>query len=352
MEETIQGFNFPRTTIGWFSYSKQKCGPNTSSVNVPRASARCTGQYGTQKFDTPNVLQCDLTFSNIQENLSSDTSDLLQLASSTQILTSNAETLTADNVTKAIDITNTLLERSSNISEAVAVAALTTVSQLLEASVPDSVAETSLKLTRSLENISQGSDDTSLVAQPNLAVQSVVLTSNDIVGVQFSAQTGLFGNFAADRIRLNANASELVSDDGEATDVQIFIRLSPGVRRRSSGISVGFVLYQNTWFFRSREFRAHLDSRTRIILGNVKGAGRMGVDHVEMVFRPVNVPNTTFYDFACVSWNYTKGEWSTDGCYKFNVSPEALHCFCNHTTNFSALMASVLSQLCLYCPQL
>ncbi|XP_046895341.1 adhesion G-protein coupled receptor G7-like [Hypomesus transpacificus] len=324
MEETIQGFNFPRTTIGWFSYSKQKCGPNTSSVNVPRASARCTGQYGTQKFDTPNVLQCDLTFSNIQENLSSDTSDLLQLASSTQILTSNAETLTADNVTKAIDITNTLLERSSNISEAVAVAALTTVSQLLEASVPDSVAETSLKLTRSLENISQGSDDTSLVAQPNLAVQSVVLTSNDIVGVQFSAQTGLFGNFAADRIRLNANASELVSDDGEATDVQIFIRLSPGVRRRSSGISVGFVLYQNTWFFRSREFRAHLDSRTRIILGNVKGAGRMGVDHVEMVFRPVNVPNTTFYDFACVSWNYTKGEWSTDGCYKFNVSPEAL----------------------------
>ncbi|XP_062316484.1 adhesion G-protein coupled receptor G7-like [Osmerus eperlanus] len=281
-----------------------------------------------------------------------NTSDLLQLASSTQILTSNTEILTADNVTKAIDITNNLLERSSNISEAVAVAALTTVSQLLEASVPDSVAETSLNLARSLENILQGSDETSLVAQPNLAVQSVVLTSNNTVGVQFSALTGLSGSFAADRIRLNTNASELVSDDREPTDVQIFIRLSPGVQRRSSGISVGFVLYQNDRFFRSRDFRAHLDSRSRVISGNVKGAGRMGANHVEMVFRPVNVPNTTLYDFACVSWNYTKSEWSTEGCYKFNVSPEALHCFCNHTTDFAALMASVLSQLCLYCPQL
>ncbi|XP_067116998.1 adhesion G-protein coupled receptor G7 [Osmerus mordax] len=343
MEETIQvmnqNFTFPRTTIGWFGYSEQKCEPNTSSGNVPRASARCTGQYVTPKFDTPNVLQCDITLSNIQGNLSS-TSDLLQLASSTQILTSNPETLTADNVTKAIDITNTLLERSSNISEAVAVAALTTVSQLLEASVPDSVAEVSGEsLTESLENISLGSDNTSLVVQPNLAVQSVVLTSNDIVGVHFSAQTGLSSNFSADRIRLNTNASELVSDNGNTTDVQIFIRLSPGMRRRSSGISVGFALYQNDRFFRSRDFRAHLGSRRRVISGNVKGAGRMGADHVEMIFRPVNVPNTTLYNFACVFWNYNKSEWSTEGCSKVNVSSEALSCFCNHTTNFAVLMS-------------
>ncbi|XP_046887500.1 adhesion G-protein coupled receptor G7-like [Hypomesus transpacificus] len=339
MEETIQGFTFPRTIIGWFSYSKQKCGPNTSSGNVPRASARCTGQYGTPKFDAPNVLKCDITLSNIQGNLTS-TANLLQLASSAQILTSNPETLTADNVTKAIDITNTLLERSSNISEAVAVAALTTVSQLLDASVPDSEAETSGKrLTESLQNISLGSDNTSLVVQPNLAVQSVVLTSNNIVGVQFSAQTGLSSNFSADRIRLNTNASELGSDNGEATDVQVFIRLSPGMRHQSSSISVGFVLYQNDRFFKSRDFRALLGSRRRVISGNVKGAGRMGVDHVEMVFKPVNVPTTTLYDFACVFWNYNKSEWSTEGCSKVNVSSEALRCVCNHTTNFAALMS-------------
>uniref|UniRef100_A0A8C7U5N8 G-protein coupled receptors family 2 profile 2 domain-containing protein n=1 Tax=Oncorhynchus mykiss TaxID=8022 RepID=A0A8C7U5N8_ONCMY len=51
------------------------------------------------------------------------------------------------------------------------------------------------------------------------------------------------------------------------------------------------------------------------------------------------VPNTSLYDFACVSWNYTLKDWSTFGCSKVNHSADGLRCFCNHTTNFAVLMS-------------
>lgn len=49
------------------------------------------------------------------------------------------------------------------------------------------------------------------------------------------------------------------------------------------------------------------------------------------------------YDFACVSWNYTLEDWSTQGCSKGNYSEGFLRCFCNHTTNFAALWVNINS---------
>lgn len=49
------------------------------------------------------------------------------------------------------------------------------------------------------------------------------------------------------------------------------------------------------------------------------------------------ISNTSLYDFACVYWNYSLEDWSTDGCSKGNASDGLLRCFCNHTTNFAAL---------------
>uniref|UniRef100_A0A8P4K6E2 Adhesion G protein-coupled receptor G7, tandem duplicate 2 n=1 Tax=Dicentrarchus labrax TaxID=13489 RepID=A0A8P4K6E2_DICLA len=46
---------------------------------------------------------------------------------------------------------------------------------------------------------------------------------------------------------------------------------------------------------------------------------------------------TSLYDFACVFWDYSLEDWSTDGCSKGNASDGLLRCFCNHTTNFAAL---------------
>lgn len=60
-------------------------------------------------------------------------------------------------------------------------------------------------------------------------------------------------------------------------------------------------------------------------------------------FQKVN--GTTLFDFTCVFWNYSEGDWSTAGCSKGNSSDELLRCFCNHTTNFAALLVNIQSKI-------
>uniref|UniRef100_A0A8C7P0B0 G-protein coupled receptors family 2 profile 2 domain-containing protein n=1 Tax=Oncorhynchus mykiss TaxID=8022 RepID=A0A8C7P0B0_ONCMY len=98
------------------------------------------------------------------------------------------------------------------------------------------------------------------------------------------------------------------------------------LRSKNTNHSIGFVLYQNDRFFRSKAFRASSGTSRRVI-------------SFVSVLTSQAVPNTSLYDFACVSWNYTLKDWSTFGCSKVNHSEDGLRCFCNHTTNFAVLMS-------------
>uniref|UniRef100_A0A4W5LK67 EGF-like domain-containing protein n=1 Tax=Hucho hucho TaxID=62062 RepID=A0A4W5LK67_9TELE len=184
------GFSFPRTTVGWSAYSEELCDEKTTSAGLPEASARCLNDTGSPMFGSPHILQCEFTLSDIQGNISSSPGDLLQLAFSTQILTSQPEQLSADNITTAAQIANTLLQ-SANITEDIAVAAVTTISQLLNASEESTQERDAVQnLTETLEMFSLDQhNNVSLVVSPNLAVQSVQVPS-DTVGIQFTALTG------------------------------------------------------------------------------------------------------------------------------------------------------------------
>ncbi|XP_045073039.1 adhesion G-protein coupled receptor G7-like [Coregonus clupeaformis] len=331
------GFSFPRTIVGWSAYSTKLCGEETTSAGLPEASARCLNDTGSPMFGPPHKLRCELTLSGIQGNIFSSSGDLAQLAFSTQILTSQPERLSADNITTAAQIANTLLQ-SVNITEDIAVAAVTTISQLLNARKESAKERVAVqKLTETLEKFSLYQHSVvSLVVQPNLAVQSVQVPS-DTVGIQFSALTGRSGKFVANRFNLNTNTSELIADNGGSTDVQIVIKFQQVLRSKNTNYSIGFVLYQNDCFFRSRTYTASSGTSRRVISANL---GQVSGLHVEMLFKPTAVPNASLYDFACVSWNYTLKDWSTSGCSKVNHSEDGLRCFCNHTTNFAVLMAS------------
>ncbi|XP_071186313.1 adhesion G-protein coupled receptor G7-like isoform X1 [Salvelinus alpinus] len=332
----IGDFSFPRTTVGWSAYSEKLCDEKTTSAGLPKASARCLNDTGSPMFGPPHELQCELTLSDIQGNISSSSGDLLELAFSTQILTSQPGRLSADNITTAAQIANTLLQ-SAHITEDIAVAAVTTISQLLNACEESTQERDAVQtLTETLEKFPLDQhNNVSLVVQPNLVVQSVQVPS-DSVGIQFTALTGRSGNFVANRIHLNTNTSELIADKGGATDVQIVIEFPPVLRSKNTNHSIGFVLYQNDRFFRSRAFRASSGTSRRVISAN---PGQVSGLHVEMLFKPTAVPNASLYDFACVSWNYTLKDWSTFGCSKANHSEDGLQCFCNHTTNFAVLMS-------------
>ncbi|XP_076580295.1 adhesion G-protein coupled receptor G7-like [Chaetodon auriga] len=311
----------------------------------PRASTRCLIESGSWRFEPPRQFQCDQTLSDIQQNLTS-LADLESLATSTQILTSNPEELTAENITAAARIVNTLL-LSPNTTESVRVAAVATVSQLLNASAPDDSAEnnTTLGLTVTLDqfavNLSLTLDTSqSQVVQPNLVVQSAQIPAADTQGVQFTSLSGLSGSFVADRIQLNTNTSAVDLENGFIADALIYMRFPPEAargRQKPSNVSVGFVLYQNDRFFRSRLYRKQR-ATVRVLSASVRGQeGSVEPPHVEMLFRPTMVNDTTLYDFACVFWNYSLEDWSTDGCSKGNASDGFMTCFCNHTTNFAAL---------------
>ncbi|XP_073351546.1 uncharacterized protein [Pagrus major] len=342
--QQLGGFNFPHTPIGWFAYSEEVCPTGTSGAGKPEASTRCSSINGSPSFEHKvQRLQCDQTLSDIQQNLTSP-ADLESLASSTQILTSQPEELTAENVTTAAQIVDRLL-RSPNATESVRVAAVATVSQLLSAPDDSEDNNATLGLTETLDQLSVNltlslNTSQSQVVQPNLVVQSAQIPAADTQGVQFTSLSGTSGSFVADRIDLNTNTSTVVVENGFIADALIYVRFPPeaaGVRQKPSNVSLGFVLYQNDRFFRSRRYKRQR-ATIRVLSATVGGQERSMVpDHVEIMFRPRMVNGTSLYDFACVFWNYHVNDWSTDGCSKGNASDGLLRCFCNHTTNFAAL---------------
>ncbi|GLD67993.1 adhesion G-protein coupled receptor G7 [Lates japonicus] len=341
-----EGFSFPATPIGWFAYSEEVCPTGTSGAGKSQASTRCSNKTGSPSFERPpQVFKCDQTLSDIKQNLTS-VADLETLASSTQILTSKPEELTADNVTTAAQIANTLL-LSPQATESVRVAAVATVSQLLNASTPDTDTEenATLSLTQTLDqlsvNLSSSLNTTqSQVVQPNLVVQSAQVPAADTQGVQFTSLTGKSGSFVSERIQLNTNTSTVVVENRFIADALIYIRFSPETvsrHQKPSNVSLGFVLYQNGRFFRSRLYRRR-HAAIRVLSASVKGQERSVVpQHVEMLFRPTLMNGTSLNDFACVFWDYSVEDWNTAGCSKGNASDGVLRCFCNHTTNFAAL---------------
>lgn len=345
-EQQLGGFRFPRTHIGWFAYSEEKCEVGTSGAGKPQASARCLSMNGSPGFSPPQIFQCDLTLSDIQQNLTSP-ADLETLATSTQILTSKAEELTAENVTAAAEIVNTLL-LSANATESVRVSAVATVSQLLNATVPDDTKENNatLGLTVTLDQLSVNlslsqKTSQSQVVQPNLVVQSAQIPAADTHGVQFTSLRGISGNFLPNRIHLNTNATQVVMENSFIADALIYIRFPPGEDARSrqtdSNVSLGFVLYQNDRFFRSKLYMRRR-ATIRVLSASVRGQELNVVpQHVEMMFRPRVISGMSLYDFSCVFWNYSQKDWSTSGCSKGNTSDGLMRCFCNHTTNFAAL---------------
>ncbi|MEQ2249166.1 hypothetical protein ILYODFUR_026579 [Ilyodon furcidens] len=343
-ETTLNGFRFPNTTSGWFAYSNEICPKDTSGAGTPRASTRCSSRGGTPEFDPPQVLECEQTLKDIQKNLTS-LADLEILASSTQLLTSRPGYLTPENITVAAQIANTLL-LSPNTSESVRVAAVATVSQLLNATESQKMEEsnTTQSLTLTLDQLSLNlslTNNTSQVVQPNLVVQSAQILASDTQGVQFTAFAGLSGSFVANRIQLNTNVSKVTVDSGFIADALVHIRFPSegGVEgsQQRPNVSLGFVLYQNNRFFPSRLYRRQR-ARVRVLSASIGGPERSVVPQsVEMHFRITRPDKTSLHDFSCVFWDYGQQDWSTQGCSKGNASDGVLRCLCNHTTNFAAL---------------
>ncbi|KAM9495008.1 adhesion G-protein coupled receptor G7-like [Clarias gariepinus] len=248
------------------------------------------------------------------------------LAYNTQILTSRPENLTSQNISTAAKIVSSLL-MIKNSSQGVLLAAITTVSQLLNANMKQFYSVTSdsiTNLTETLQNFALMQSETgSAFVQPNIAIETYnVSQSLEIQITVFSALTNdgnqgtLHGQyedssdtFSANRIKINDQHKNF---DQFPINLQMNIKLKEDPV--SQGTKIGFVLYNNDQFFRSQIFHPTLNIKRKVI------AGRLGkekvLDSVEFRVRAQNVSSMRLYDFACVFWDYYKNDWSTSGCNK------------------------------------
>ncbi|XP_066509189.1 adhesion G-protein coupled receptor G7-like [Hoplias malabaricus] len=336
--DTRDSFSFPKTIIGQFTYSNTTCGPKSINAGVPVATALC---MNNTKFGLIQSLDCNLTFDIILLNLSSPQNQQ-NLAFSTQILTSVPDKLSPQNISRAAQIASTLLS-SSEVTQNITLAAVTTISQLLNIGVnkftEDTVNSTNW-LTDTLQNYSVSSNSNgSQLIQPNVAVLSMNVTKS-LTHVQLNAFKSLSSTFLPKNINVNSSASGFPSDQFPI-DVQMSVQLKPP-NTAAPGINVGFVLYNNDLFFKSHVFQDTLGSTRKVISGKINQTDAL--ENITFSMSNQNFSSLSLQDFACVFWNYTLNDWSTKGCSKIlvpadNSDAPLLTCSCGHATNFAVLVS-------------
>uniref|UniRef100_A0A8C2CZN9 G-protein coupled receptors family 2 profile 2 domain-containing protein n=1 Tax=Cyprinus carpio TaxID=7962 RepID=A0A8C2CZN9_CYPCA len=146
----------------------------------------------------------------------------------------------------------------------IAVSAVATISQLLNTSHEmytsvdhDAISE----LTKTLQKLSLRENSNSLLVQPNVAVQSLKMQT-PIQNVQLTSLKGQSDFFLPARIKLNTGHAEIFKDN---VDLQINITLT-----EDSNEVVGFVLYNNDQFFRSKSFQPSLDTERKVMSANIQ----------------------------------------------------------------------------------
>uniref|UniRef100_A0A8C2CZN6 G-protein coupled receptors family 2 profile 2 domain-containing protein n=1 Tax=Cyprinus carpio TaxID=7962 RepID=A0A8C2CZN6_CYPCA len=222
----------------------------------------------------------------------------------------------------------------------IAVSAVATISQLLNTSHEmytsvdhDAISE----LTKTLQKLSLRENSNSLLVQPNVAVQSLKMQT-PIQNVQLTSLKGQSDFFLPARIKLNTGHAEIFKDN---VDLQINITLT-----EDSNEVVGFVLYNNDQFFRSKSFQPSLDTERKVMSANIQENLKF---EVMFTVTPSAVSTLSLNDFACVFWSYTKNDWSTEGCTKITSPSGPAVCRCkpvknrngnaNENANFAILMA-------------
>nr|XP_056714150.1 adhesion G-protein coupled receptor G7-like [Euleptes europaea] len=129
---------FEKIIVGKHGYSMEKCDNGTMNGGAPKATRLCTRKNGVPVLELPSVLNCNATLVGLSEKIqfTNETAptEILNIATDTQILTSSPEQLNSADISIAASIAEKILNLSnSNVPGEAMVAAVTTVSQLLDA---------------------------------------------------------------------------------------------------------------------------------------------------------------------------------------------------------------------------
>ncbi|XP_030185476.1 adhesion G-protein coupled receptor G7 [Lynx canadensis] len=335
---TSDDLTFARIPVGKYGSSQQTCGENTLNVGYPIATRMCSiSIYGEIVLENVTKGNCDENLETLENKIVNMAAQLENISSETQILTSNVSKMTPENITSAARVVGQIFNTSRNASCEAKDTAVSTVSQLLSVSedvfqkTPDAPNndDAFTTLIQQMESYSLSLKNNSVV-KPNVAVQTVSFSTKSTV--LFSVKKGDSDSFISGSITVDTNVSN-PNPDAE-TELQILLNTS------KSNTKCGFIVYQNSKFFRSKIFKPKSNFSQKIISGKTDDTKKDQRTSVEIVFNPRYDPKTfQIHSYACVYWNFIKKDWDTNGCHKRRGADEFLYCHCNHTTNFAVLMS-------------
>lgn len=333
-------FTFGKIPVGRYGPSLQTCGPNTVNAGQPQATRLCgVSEYGVIEALNVTIGNCDKNLEILEKQINDISNNSQNISTDAQVLTTDASKLTAENITSATTVVGQIFNKTRNANSEAKKVAVTTVSQILDASedVFQKAAESDnsnsfSNLIEQMENYSFSLGDEAVV-EPNVAIQSVSRNSDSGPSVLFSVQKGSSDSLVSSETSINKTADEL-KPDGQ-TELQIL--LNTGGNKNSCG----FVVYQNHKLFQSKTFTATSDFSQKIISSKVNASEQEQNNvSVKMVFNPTyDKREFQLYSYACVYWNILKKDWDTAGCQKSVNTSGFLGCQCNHTTNFAVLMS-------------
>ncbi|XP_051841157.1 adhesion G-protein coupled receptor G7 [Antechinus flavipes] len=331
-------FSFDIIVVHKFGPSIEKCGKDTPNAGLPKASRYCNKTiYGDIILGNVSEVNCNQSLETLAAQVENIPEQSLNISMEVQLLTSDTNKLTAENVSSAITVVQQIFNQSRNATDEAKKIAVTTVSQLLDAK--EAIFENSssfVNLTKELETYSSSLMNKSIV-QPNIALQSVDLPTENTsqpVAVLFSVQRGTNNILDSKQIQTDINKTLQLEDQME---LQVLINTIQDTHKK-----LGFVLYQNNKFFQSKTFTSTTNFSQRIIAGRVADANDPEAKNtsVEIIFKPrYNESQFLLNTYACVFWNFEKDNWDTFGCKKKPINnSQFVGCQCNHTTNFAVLL--------------
>ncbi|XP_053473127.1 adhesion G-protein coupled receptor G7-like [Ictalurus furcatus] len=117
------------------------------------------------------------------------------------------------------------------------------------------------------------------------------------------------------------------------------VNLKEATNTNHEGTDIGFVLYNNDQFFRSKVFQPSLNINRRVITASLEGENVL--EFVNFTMKAQKPSSASFYDFACVIWDDKERDWNTEGCEKIWSSAHR-SCRCEgkaQFANFAMLMS-------------
>ncbi|XP_004378222.1 adhesion G-protein coupled receptor G7 [Trichechus manatus latirostris] len=343
-ESNYDNLTFRKIPAGKYGPSTQTCEVGTPNAGSPKATRLCNlTKDGEIKLENATIGNCNENLETLENQICNTSQQAQKISAEAQILTFNASKLTADNITSAANVVGNIFNSPANETEAKRIA-VTTVSQLLDASeddfqrAADSDKNNTFKtLIEQMEIYSLSLNNTSVV-EPNIAIQSVNLSSEDTGGsadVRFTVLRGSSNSLTYSSIQVDKQVSNLQPD--AQTELQILLKT-----KQENVKTCGFVVYQNSKFFQSKTFTAKSNFSQKIISSKINGTEKDQSISVEMVFNPqFNQTEFKLNSYACVFWNLSRNDWDTRGCLKNQSLDGFLYCRCNHTTNFAVLMSFI-----------